>query len=142
MRPAAVFLRSGDIAIMSRHSRLSYHAVPRVMHEPEAAQRWQRLQRQPDAGPPAKRARTAEEATANCVANGAEREDDEQLVDAALWRSVADENDWRPFGEYAAECRININVRQVLPSGVDALESDNEDDVDDDEGGEVAKIKT
>lgn len=30
-KPTAVFLKSGDIAIMSRDSRLSYHAVPRIM---------------------------------------------------------------------------------------------------------------
>lgn len=31
IKPSAVFLKSGDIAVMSRESRLSYHAVPRIL---------------------------------------------------------------------------------------------------------------
>lgn len=30
-KPSALFLKSGDVVIMSKQSRLCYHAVPRVM---------------------------------------------------------------------------------------------------------------
>lgn len=30
-KPTGVFLRSGDIVVMSKESRLCYHAVPRIM---------------------------------------------------------------------------------------------------------------
>lgn len=31
VKPAAMFLKSGDIVVMSKESRLSYHAVPKIV---------------------------------------------------------------------------------------------------------------
>ena len=39
--PSAVLLRSGDILLMERESRLAYHAVPRILTEPAATEQHQ-----------------------------------------------------------------------------------------------------
>lgn len=72
----AVFLRSGDVVVMSRQSRRSYHAVPRVLRE--------------DRDPPP-------------------------------WGSL--DADWKLFGDYLEDSRINVNVRQVLRPGRRSLAS-------------------
>lgn len=83
-KPSAMFLKSGDVVVMSRDSRLCYHAVPRVMkcylepynnfgsEEPSLKKRCKKVE--------------------DC--------DDEDV--------------WKPFKQYLEDSRININVRQVL----------------------------
>lgn len=114
VRPSAVFLRSGDICVMSRQSRLSYHAVPRILHG-AAAECWHVAD--------AAAADAAIEPHAKRKKRSAPEEERVQVdgLDAELWRDVQATEVWRPFGEYVSECRININVRQVLPSGVSVL---------------------
>lgn len=68
-----VLLESGDCLVMTKESRLSYHAVPRILSG--SPQRWN-------------------DGIPEC-----------DLLD----------EDWKPFNGYLRDCRININVRQVLP---------------------------
>lgn len=117
-KPAAVFLRSGDIAVMSRSSRLSYHAVPRIMRS-DISPGWKTsipnriitLKVNHEAESQAKRRKT----------EFPEPNQNEQLetvnLDEKLWATVADDAFWQPFDDYVQGCRININIRQVLRSG-------------------------
>lgn len=113
VRPTAVFLKSGDIAIMAKESRLCYHAVPKIM------------------------AATKEPWNDGVCADGDEAvsdddADDQEIfskkrklngtndvseMDTKLWTDVGTAQFWTEFGEYVRDCRININVRQVLKSG-------------------------
>lgn len=42
-------------------------------------------------------------------------------LDLELWHSIEDETEWRLFESYVQDCRININVRQVLHVGESSL---------------------
>lgn len=79
-----ILLRSGDVLVMTKESRLCYHAVPRILHKSEEA--WKDT----------------------AIVNSEDSGDDE------LWISCRDEAFWRPFDTYLRDCRINLNVRQVL----------------------------
>ncbi|KAH8420205.1 hypothetical protein KR009_007323 [Drosophila setifemur] len=84
--PSAILLQSGDVLIMSEESRLSYHAVPRIIqtHNTSTAP----LPKEPVLG--------------------------SNLLDSDLFQRVGDSNFWEPFDNYIKDSRININVRQVL----------------------------
>lgn len=129
-KPAAVFLRSGDIAIMSRASRLSYHAVPRIMKS-DIPPSWQTIQADNGALPVddhqnsashAKRRKTERNESAAELT----RQSAEMALDEHLWTQTTDDAWWQPFDEYVKGCRININVRQVLRSGQTALDDGDE----------------
>lgn len=107
-KPSAVYLRSGDIAVMSRASRLSYHAVPRIMKS-DTLPSWHPI---PTDG--IKRRKIDDEP------------DRTMALDTELWESTAIDSDWQPFDEYVEQCRININVRQVLRDGQASLVEDDE----------------
>lgn len=116
--PTAIFLKSGDIAVMSRESRLSYHAVPRILKTDVS---W-------ISAPQSIRAEV--ETCGGGGGDGGESSakkrkltDDtpeDSLVDD-IWELTADEGRWKPFAEYISDCRININVRQVLGLGETSL---------------------
>lgn len=38
-----------------------------------------------------------------------------------IWELVADQRQWQPYADYISDCRININVRQVLEAGAQTL---------------------
>lgn len=80
-----LLLRSGDVLVMAKESRLCYHAVPRILHGSE--ERWNEL---------------GEEGEEKCSENN------------DLWSKCRDSGFWRPFDMYLRDCRINLNVRQVL----------------------------
>lgn len=42
-------------------------------------------------------------------------------LDSELWYLIKDETEWRIFETYVQDCRININVRQVLNTGQNSL---------------------
>ncbi|EDV99861.1 GH12171 [Drosophila grimshawi] len=94
-QPTALYLRSGDVLVMSEKSRLCYHAVPRVMKTHKKS--W----------------------------NGNSKEMHEDpfntSMDSELYDQVKDEDFWMPFEGYINDSRININVRQVLPSDVSQI---------------------
>lgn len=70
-----ILLRSGDVLVMAKESRLCYHAVPRILHG--AVETWNGV--------------------------GEDQESHRELF-----------SDWLAYGEYLKDCRINLNVRQVL----------------------------
>jgi alkylated DNA repair protein alkB homolog 1 len=92
-KPDAIFLNSGDVLVMGGDSRLSYHAVPRVIGGSEPS--W------------------------NLDVNKSEAQFENHLVNQT-WDSCTDSS-WKIFDDYISETRLNINIRQVLKEGQDAL---------------------
>lgn len=97
--PTAIFLRSGDVLMMSEHSRLCYHAVPRIIKETSKASSYKSIERK---------------VQCNVVVK-------QDFMDLELYDQVEDELFWAPFCHYVSDARININVRQVLPEGVSQI---------------------
>ncbi|ENN71845.1 hypothetical protein HUJ04_001021 [Dendroctonus ponderosae] len=89
-----LFIRSGDIVVMSKESRLCYHGVPKILQVDNRM--WCSLEQGSDKLVP---------------------KDYKETVDICK-----DENLWKPFGSYLTHSRININVRQVLFEGEKLLE--------------------
>ncbi|XP_030079602.1 alpha-ketoglutarate-dependent dioxygenase alkB isoform X3 [Drosophila hydei] len=91
-QPSAVYLRSGDVLVMSKESRLCYHAVPRIM-------------------------KALEDPWNNLFTNPNEKLDTfNSSMNFELYDQLNDELFWMPFNRYVTDCRININVRQVYSS--------------------------
>lgn len=119
----AIFLKSGDIAVMSKESRLSYHAVPRIMktdvgwlNEPIentetccAIDETDNNVDEMDEHVP-KRRRLTVNTSDYC----------DSFADD-IWDLVVDQTQWKPYADYISDCRININVRQVLDTGEQTL---------------------
>ncbi|XP_018787311.1 PREDICTED: DNA demethylase ALKBH1 [Bactrocera latifrons] len=116
MSPLAVYLRSGDVLIMSGESRLCYHAVPRVMKARDEP--WNNFVHTESSisisSPSLKRARIDSTLVEKVNSYG---------IDTTLYKKVIDEAFWLPFKNYLNCARININVRQVLNAGVTRLPS-------------------
>lgn len=93
IKPDALFLHSGDILIMSKESRLCYHAVPRIISAQENP--WDNI---------------------DCNENISH----DKKFDVFL--KFYDESFWKPFGNYLSASRINLNVRQVLFKNQSTLE--------------------
>ncbi|EDW17052.1 uncharacterized protein Dmoj_GI14225 [Drosophila mojavensis] len=91
--PSALYLRSGDVLVMSKESRLCYHAVPRIL-------------------------KAFEDPWNNFFSNPQEKIGDTftTSMNLALFEQVNDELFWKPFDRYVSDCRININIRQVYHS--------------------------
>ncbi|KAK4886857.1 hypothetical protein RN001_003128 [Aquatica leii] len=83
-KPTALFIESGDIIVMSKESRLCYHGVPKILH-----------------------------AEVNLLTNDNEEINGEELNCDTL-EDCNDSIYWTTFQKYINNCRININVRQVL----------------------------
>ena len=120
--PKAMFIRSGDIVVMSEQSRLAYHGVPKILphsnhgiygtpvpsclSEGELIQRIQQMQM-----------------TESCVMGAPKLLNAKSSVKTE--NSIFDFKDivkfdyqwlqanWRRFEQYLASTRININIRQV-----------------------------
>lgn len=123
MCPLAVYLRSGDVLIMSGESRLCYHAVPRVMKARDEP--WNNFVHTESSisisSPSCKRARIDSTLVEKVNTYG---------IDTTLYKKVIDEAFWLPFKSYLNYARININVRQVLNAGetrLPSLDSNTED---------------
>ncbi|XP_053951066.1 nucleic acid dioxygenase ALKBH1 [Anastrepha ludens] len=105
--PLAIFLRSGDLLVMSGESRLFYHAVPRIMKSPDES--WNDL---------VPTASTTSLKTSSCKKPRIDaellQEENSYGIDSLLYKQVVDESFWLPFKKYLNFARININVRQVL----------------------------
>lgn len=122
-KPTAIYLKSGDIAVMSKESRLSYHAVPRILKTDVS---WLNtpLPDEQNIGND-KNVNDDDdgtEATKNCPKK---RKITENTIEDSfvedIWDLVKDEPLWKPFADYISDCRININVRQVLEFGETSL---------------------
>ncbi|XP_077286549.1 alpha-ketoglutarate-dependent dioxygenase AlkB [Arctopsyche grandis] len=92
--PTAMYLHSGDIVIMSKDSRLCYHAVPRIVKAVD--QPWM--------------------LDSQCNQHNI-TEFKNSFTD-----NLYDVEFWKPFDEYINSSRININVRQVLFSHQNSLD--------------------
>lgn len=109
IRPTAIFLKSGDIVVMSRQSRLCYHAVPKIM--PATIEPWKTVEQIYD---------DDDDENFSKKRKIMDKEDCSD-VNMELWENVKDSIFWNEFDEYVQDCRININVRQVLKSGQKTL---------------------
>lgn len=115
-KPSALFIESGDVLIMSRESRLCYHAVPRVMKAREET--WNTLlesskTKENSLEPPTQPSKRLRTELPRITSN----ETQAALkwgMDPILYHQVADEIFWSPFKSYLHDSRINLNVRQVL----------------------------
>lgn len=106
---------------MSRQSRLCYHAVPRIIETDVACINESQIEDEQsisdvesvDGNNGCKRQRL--------TTNEANSYDD--AFEEHLWNTVIDSKVWKPFFDYVSECRINVNVRQVLENGAQSLSS-------------------
>ncbi|KAF7278429.1 hypothetical protein GWI33_008463 [Rhynchophorus ferrugineus] len=87
-----IFLRSGDILIMSNESRLCYHGVPRILKTEERP--WEI-----DTKDSTQEVLKYNDALSICK----------------------DEEIWKPFSMYINYSRVNMNIRQVLNKGQQTL---------------------
>ncbi|CAH0559955.1 unnamed protein product [Brassicogethes aeneus] len=101
-KPSAMFLRSGDVVIMSKESRLCYHGVPKIV-----------------------KSNTKSWDITNCDVNSNEISEEYKTVTDLCKNSTL----WRPYGDYLSHSRININVRQVLKRGQKRLNSESNENV-------------
>lgn len=83
-----MFMHSGDIMVMSGFSRLLYHAVPRVLPNPEGT------------------------ALPSCLDQGLSSD----LPVGSVIEHSSDE-DWQVCAKYLQSSRINMTIRQVLAEG-------------------------
>ncbi|KAM7163875.1 nucleic acid dioxygenase ALKBH1 [Macrochelys suwanniensis] len=86
--PTAMFMHSGDIMVMSGFSRLLYHAVPRVLPNPEGT------------------------ALPSCL----EQAFPSDFPDHSIIEHFSEE-DWQICTKYLQTSRINMTIRQVLAVG-------------------------
>lgn len=120
--PKAMFLRSGDIVVMSQQSRLAYHGVPKILSpsnygspipsclsEVELVQRIQQIQTMESFCS----VEIQKHEQLNCVKLN---KNDKYIFDSKdilkfdyHWLQT----NWRYFEQYLATTRININIRQV-----------------------------
>lgn len=80
-----MYIHSGDVIIMSKESRLCYHAVPRIVKADYCP--W---------------------------IFGSKDMNDYNDRDVLITDEYNDEAYWKPFEDYLSDSRINVNVRQVL----------------------------
>lgn len=96
-------LESGDIAVMSKEARLSYHAVPKIIST--SSQPWNNK---------------------DCIEEICDNEihlkyiTNRQKLISDINRNV-DNQEWDVFNRYVKESRINMNVRQVLNTNQKSL---------------------
>lgn len=83
---------------MSQESRLCYHAVPRIMRT--SRELWN-------------------EPLDHFTINEFKCKDLKSCtsLDRNLYQNVANNEFWLPYKKYLHDCRINVNVRQVLKPG-------------------------
>lgn len=86
--PTAMYMHSGDVMVMSGHSRLLYHAVPRILPVPPG--------------------HTAIEFEGYSLSPS--------LQDRTIVNLVSEE-DWAVCSRYIQNSRVNVTVRQVLGPG-------------------------
>ena len=129
--PLGMYLKSGDIAIMAGRSRLSYHAVPKILPAEETP--W--LLEQPSDSEPrevvnlsigdsihsAKKLKLSEDDQGCCVCQFSKSSN--LRNSSATVTSVLSK--WSTFcKDYIGKSRINLNIRQVLFPGQKSLLDD------------------
>lgn len=87
-----MFIRSGDIVVMSKEARLCYHGVPKILSDNEY--NWTDVD---------------------------DFHETHKEFDSFLIKQLHENTFREDFVNYLRKCRININVRQVLNNGRTAL---------------------
>ncbi|KAJ8968900.1 hypothetical protein NQ317_008837 [Molorchus minor] len=95
-KPIPIFIRSGDIIVMTKESRVAYHGIPKILKADSHV--WNLV-----------------DIYDSC--NMCKEHSDVIGISK-------DEFLWKPFGDYLNNSRINVNVRQVLNRGKRRLNSD------------------
>lgn len=101
---------------MSKESRLCYHAVPRILKTDFT---W--------INEPIDETNDSEctELSANYKKRRITPKSDNDYNDTFeddLWNDVINHEQWKPFSDYVSDCRINVNVRQVLNHGEQSID--------------------
>ena len=108
IRPVAMYIRSGDIVVMSGAARLSYHAVPKII--PLSQMEFDRMD-------------------SNLELNHIQNLDLDRQCDCCTELSTLNKRileslqtvRWEDFNIYLQTSRINMNIRQVLKPGQKSL---------------------
>lgn len=125
VQPQALWLRSGDILLMTGDSRIAFHAVPRIFNSPivtgpsdvpycplvidqseqEKSETVCELQNNTD------------QKTDSCCGVEQFGFDSCKCLDGSrshVWMDTfSNEESWKPFSDYLKNARVNINIRQV-----------------------------
>lgn len=107
---------------MSKESRLCYHAVPRILKTDIA---W--INESIDECNESEFTESDVDITSseNCKKRRITPKCDNNFNDLfqdSLWSDVVDSGKWKPFSDYISDCRINVNVRQVLNHGEQSID--------------------
>lgn len=94
--------------VMSKEARLCYHAVPKIL--PALTRPWEQNDFEP----------------VTCNGSSFKYIDNEDFI--SMINRNGDITEWRDFGSYTEESRININVRQVLNENQSTLNDSNFND--------------
>lgn len=116
--PIALYIRSGDIVIMSEDTRLRYHAIPKIFEPTEQCQLPKGLTLPPKENRPEPNEKPSEHCQ-TC------RNDDDICnycrLEIQILKELKD-MDWECYVEYMQRSRINMNVRQVYPKNSESKE--------------------
>ena len=139
--PTAMYIRSGDVVIMSGYSRLCYHGIPKIMKstsapwEPDTVLRDDLKRDFNSSHADSQTAETKTDSTANSAHEVSQNQSPEpkkrkldttsliDKVECFKIEHLCDDKFWSPFKKYVEHSRINMNVRQVLHAGQNALKS-------------------
>lgn len=99
-------LKSGDILIMSKESRLCYHAVPRVLPRQKII----------NDEPPWSFTKDFHSPSLLINNNDKTRSRNEfnWFLQNSICETITNQKQWTIYQSYLQESRININVRQVM----------------------------
>lgn len=105
---------------MSRESRLCYHAVPRILKTDIA---WinQPLNENENDDIESDVETNENYSKKRRLTSKSDDHDYNDEFQDSLWTDVINYELWKPFSDYISECRINVNVRQVLNLGEKTL---------------------
>lgn len=114
------------MVVMSKESRLCYHAVPKII---KTNVEWISQTESGEIALDASKVEEADDERKEVLNKGRKKRritisSDEEYNDVFvedLWSLAIDEERWKPFADYICDCRININVRQVLHYGEQTL---------------------
>lgn len=107
---------------MSKESRLCYHAVPRILQTDIS---WINRTMNETNDDECTELDVDVASSENCykkrrliTVNDCDNND---AFQENLWDDVINHERWKPFSDYISDCRINVNVRQVLHHGQQSL---------------------
>lgn len=114
----SILVRPGDVMMLGGDCRLNYHGMARVL--PAAVSR--------SAIPERLQAPASVQVSRQSIQSWKRRRHDGDQAEADRPDEIVPEADCVALSEYAKHHRININVRQVLPDGMDTLPATSNDE--------------